>query len=142
MWKQVLVCNMAAAPAPDRVELRVQPMPNGEYDAVVDRLDGLDRRGLIDGYSVRTWDRYVDVDDRIARRLSGRETTSTTAGVGRMGVERDVRRLPRAALVEYRGDRVVAVTTSEEGLLDRLAAVDATGSEGGRLLGASMGGAD
>jgi hypothetical protein len=131
---------MAVAHAPDRVELRVQPMPTGEFEQVVDRLEALQAAGHVGEYTVRTWDRYVDVDDQLARELG--EATPTTAGVGRMGTERDVRRLPRAALVEYYDGRVVEVTTCEEGLLDRLSTVATTASGGGRLQATPMGGAD
>jgi len=132
---------------PDRIELWVQPLPGDEFGPVVERLRRIQRRagdGNPTEVAVRTWDRYVDRSDPSAdlccRRLAEIERwvdassslaeggVPTTVGIGRMGVETTLYRVPRAALVEYANGRPVSITVAGEGegrLHDRLATIEA-----------------
>jgi hypothetical protein len=100
------------------------------------RLEALEREGVVDEATVHTWPRFRDVPRRgrmgeptlALRRLAGlREWArvhderlpgpgeTTRVGTGRMGPETTARRLPRALLAEFRGDRLVRVSPCESG---------------------------
>jgi hypothetical protein len=129
-----------------RIELWVhRSAPDEEYALLRRRLADLERDGVIVGYDVSRWERFREVPERVrlgeprlaARRLAEfREWAELhgeslpglgdrrTAGVGRMGPETELQRLPRAVLAEYRGDRIERVTPCESGaacVLRRLA---------------------
>jgi hypothetical protein len=99
------------------VELWVEPTAGGEYAVVVERLRELVDAGRVDGFVVRTWDRYLDAafDPRDGRRRPN--------GPRAPGAARAARR-PRGG--SRRRPRV-AVTPSGRGprcMLAHLATVD------------------
>jgi hypothetical protein len=109
--------------SPDRVELWVQPLPDGDLRPLVDGLRAVRRRGSVAAVGVRRWDRYVDADGpetsptwrHLGRFLryagpDGDFAPAVTVGTGRMGPARRVRRVPVAALAEYRDGRLVRLT--------------------------------
>ena len=110
--------------------MRTLPAGDGEeHDELRRRLARLDRRGVVDSVRVRTWPHEVVVDgpqtrrDRIIterlrafERWAVRERATlpafrerTTAGVGRMGPQCTVVRLPQTALAVFRDDRLLWV---------------------------------
>ncbi|MBC9985656.1 hypothetical protein E4P24_04645 [Haloferax sp. AS1] len=117
-----------------RIELWVPSGRRAEFTPVIDRLDDAVGRGLIEEYTVETWDRFVDlsgslsprerrVRDRLAsyaqwaathgERLTGLGDLGVR-GVGRMGPERLTRRTPRAVMAEYENGVLAHVTACEE----------------------------
>ncbi|ELZ86549.1 hypothetical protein C453_06596 [Haloferax elongans ATCC BAA-1513] len=130
-----------------RVELWVPCGKRGEFEAVIDRLEDAERRGVIDGFSVEGWDRHVDLSGQLSpREKTVRERLTSFArwavlngeqlpglgepvvkGVGRMGPERLTRRAPRAVLAEYEDGVLARVTACEEcvgALRDRVCDLD------------------
>ena len=122
-----------------RVELWREATETGgrnEFDRVAERLRHLEERGDVDAAAVETWDRYVDVaggypDDEVPRTTLDRlgklkrwawrhgsdasiSTESRTVGRGRMGPPTQMRRVPRAALVEFENGVVTNVTLCDE----------------------------
>ena len=126
--------------ATTRAELWIQPVPSPgeEFEPVIRRLARLVQRGVIDGYQVETWDRYLDLSggehsrerahfDRFAHwawahavDLPGAERLRV--GIGRNGPERLVQRTPTAVLAEYEDDVLVRVTPGADDtcLVERL----------------------
>jgi hypothetical protein len=115
---------MPARTAPT-VELWMRTHPTGdgeEHDELRRRLAQLDRRGVVDAVTVRTWPHEIAVDGPASRREraivdrvrdfrrwatgAGVELPAfaerSTAGVGRMGPAYTALRLPRTALAVYR----------------------------------------
>ena len=101
---------------PDRDYLDV------DHDIALERLERLDREGLVDEYSLHEWPHQLDVSSaqpatpeaRLARERieQFREWASrtgaslpfpdtTTVGTGRMGPEVDVLRLPPLVIAEF-----------------------------------------
>ncbi|KTG21951.1 HTH domain-containing protein [Haloferax profundi] len=119
---------------PVRVELWVPSGKRNEFDAVVARLDDAVEHGVVDEYTVETWDRFVDLSGRLTPRerrirdkLSSYARWSAdhgrhlpglgdpiTRGVGRMGPERTTRRVPRGVMAEYEDGVLSYVTACEE----------------------------
>jgi hypothetical protein len=122
-----------------RVELWYQPTQTGgsvEVEPVVGMLRRLDERGDVADVAVEAWDREVDVSGglppdpaavrtfdrfgqirRWARQRGDQSFESgepTQVGVGRMGPEREVQRVPRAALLEFENGVLTNVTLCEE----------------------------
>ncbi|KAB1189296.1 MULTISPECIES: HTH domain-containing protein [Haloferax] len=119
---------------PVRVELWVPSGKRDEFEAVVARLDDAVEHGVVDDYTVETWDRFVDLSGRLNSRerhvrdkLSsyarwsanrGRQLSGLgdpiTRGIGRMGPECLTRRVPRAVMAEYEEGILSHVTACEE----------------------------
>jgi hypothetical protein len=122
-----------------RVELWHEPVQtsgSSEFEPVVGMLRRLDERGEVADVAVESWDRQVDVsgglpsDSTAVRTLdrfgqirrwtrqrgdhSFESGEPTRVGVGRMGPEREMRRVPRAALLEFENGVLTNVTLCEE----------------------------
>ncbi|ADQ67909.1 hypothetical protein C499_16697 [Halogeometricum borinquense DSM 11551] len=122
-----------------RVELWREPTQTGgqnEFDRVAERLRTLEERGVVDAAAVETWERFVDVSggypeddvpratlDRLGRlqrwawqhgRSVSLPTESRTVGRGRLGPPAELRRVPRAALVEFENGTMTNVTIADE----------------------------
>lgn len=131
--------HRAAEDGEMRVELWREPTQTGgqnEFDRVAERLRALSESGVVDKTAVETWDRFADVsggypDDDVARKTLERlgrlqrwawrhsndlsvPTESQVAGRGRMGPPVRVRRVPRAALVEFEDGVVTNITLADE----------------------------
>ncbi len=116
------------------VELWVRSGKRREFQPVTERLDEAVERGVIDGYTVETWDKFVDVSGRVSpRERRARDKLQSFARwcanrgdelqglgdpvsrcVGRMGPERLSRRAPRAVMAEYEDGVLSHVTACEE----------------------------
>ncbi|KAB1198905.1 MULTISPECIES: HTH domain-containing protein [Haloferax] len=117
-----------------RVELWVRSGKRTEFEPVIDRLDDATERGVIDGYTVETWDKFVDISGRTSpRERRARDKLQSYArwcanrgeqlsglgdpvkrSVGRMGPERLTRRAPRAVMAEYEEGVLSHVTACEQ----------------------------
>ncbi|WP_396613250.1 HTH domain-containing protein [Haloferax sp. S1W] len=130
-----------------RVELWVPCGKRDEFETVIDRLEDAETRGVIDGFSVEGWNRYVDLSGQLSpreRKVRDRVTSfarwavlhgerlpglgdPVVKGVGRMGPERLTRRTPRAVIAEYQDGVLSNVTACDEcvgALRDRVCELD------------------
>jgi len=133
-----------------RIELWVPSGRRAEFTPVIERLDDAVERGLIEEYTVETWDRFVDLsgslnprERRVRDRLASYARWAATRGdrltglgdpgvrgVGRMGPERLTRRTPRAVMAEYEDGVLTYVTACEEcvgAFRERLRELDTAG---------------
>ncbi|MFC4360174.1 HTH domain-containing protein [Halobium salinum] len=139
---------------PETIELWVwadRDCLDAEHDLVIERVERLVGRGVVDAFRTREWDHQIDlagrrpssVREHAARsHLAAFEQWAAThgvelplppvhrGGVGRMGPETTLQDLPMLLMAEYVGENVAFVTPCEtergghspEGRLDRLAA--------------------
>lgn len=139
---------------PRRLELWVREgTPEADLSLLSRRLDDLERTDRVADARIHTWEGFRDVDRSVrlgdptlaARRLADFRAwarrhgepvpglgETTTVGVGRMGPETTVQRLPRAVLAEFRGETLVRLTPCAEGTPCVLRRLDALARRTGR----------
>lgn len=124
---------------PVRVELWVwadRDCLDADHDLVIERVERLVERGVVDALVVEEWDHQVDLsasrpsshhDREVRSRLAELEQWAGThdatlplppvhrGGVGRMGPEVALQDLPMLLMVEYVGENIAFVSPCEAG---------------------------